>query len=238
MTDEKKVRKIKKIILQVLGVLSILQIASYLPLWKHYILSNYINRVNIKLIVDINHRIDRIGGYLVYTVLFVVLILFVVATVLLMDTARSRKWQKRMDMAYRFLIIFSAISIIYILAGIFFYPSHQKLQVTQNAETLSASLLCTSYAILLVFYIYKKWFAKEKMFDKVNFVLVLAMVLAFFGGGILIPGASPRQTVLFGGAQVGPLVFLTYFEFIYKPVLLTRKTHKHRRKHRSSQTRS
>ena len=238
MANEKRVRKIKKIILQVLGVLAILQIASNLPLWNHYILSNYINRVNVRFLVDIYPSAGKGAGYLIYTVLFALLVLYVVGIILLMYTANSRKWQKRMNMAYRLLIIFTGIATVYLLAGILFYPSNQKSQVAKSGEMLSASMLCASYAVLFLFFIYKKWFAKEKIFDALNFALVVAMILAFLGGGILIPGASPKQTLLFGGAQVGPLVFLAYFEFIYKPVLLTRKTHKHRRKHRSSQTRS
>ena len=234
MANEKSVRKIKRIILQVLGVLSILQIASYLPLFKHYILSNYINRVNVRFLVDIYPSAGRGAGYLIYGVLFVLLVLYVVGIIMLMYTSKSRKWQKRMNMAYRLLIIFTGIVVVYLLAGIFFYPSHQKSQTLQNGEMLSASMLCASYAVLFLFFIYKKWFAKEKIFDALNFALVVAMVLAFLGGGILIPGASPKQTLLFGGAQVGPLVFLAYFEFIYKPVLLTRKKHRHRRKHKTS----
>ena len=233
MSENKTTRKVKKIILQVLGVLTVLQVASYLPLWKHYILSNYINRVNANILVGINPQIGNGAGYIMIGFLFALLVVFVVGVIQIMDTARSRKWKKRMRLGYLLMIIFAGISIIYLFAGMYAYPPHHSSAVAKNGELLSAWLLCASYIVLLIYLFYKRQFSTHTMFDIADFALVLGLILSFLGGGILIPGARSIQTLLFGGAQVMPFIFMIYFEFVYIPVLLTRKKH---RRHRHKKT--
>ena len=230
MTDTKKRRTVKKVLLRVLGVITILQIGSYLPLWNYYILSNYINRVNANIVMELNPENGGGMGYLLIAMLLLLMLVLATAIISFMYTATRRKWRKSIKLGYLLIIIFSAISVVYLLGGIFAYPSKQTNPIAAKGEMITAIILCTAYGVLLLFAIYKRFIAKEKEFDVLNFTLILAMVLAFLGGGILIPGAKPTLTVLFGGVQVMPFVFLTYFEFIYKPVLLTRKKHKRKKK--------
>ena len=237
MTDIKRVRKIKKIFLRVLGIIAILQIGSYLPLWKNYILSNYINRVNANLVMGLNPQTGAGMGYLLIIVLFLIMLVFAIAIISLMFAATRNKWRKSIKIGYLLLIIFSAISVVYLLGGTFAYPSKQTNPVAIKGEMTTACLLCVAYGVLLLFAIYKRFLAKEKPFDALNFALVVAAVLAFLGGGILIPGARPIQSLVFGTAQVLPFIFLIYFEFVYRPVLLSRKEYVKSKRKRKSSTR-
>ena len=230
MTENKTSRKIKKVILRVLGVLSILQIASYMPLWKHYILSNYMNRVNARFFRSIIPGLGYGLGYIILAFLLAFVVVYVVGIVFFIDTARGRKWKKRIKMGYKMVMGVYIAAVIYLLVGINYYPTNQKNPVAIKGETLSAYFLCASYIVLLVYVIYKNFFAiVPRKFDPMNFAYVVAIILAYLGGGILIPGARPLQTVVFGAAQTMPLIFLAYFEFVYRPVLLTRKTHRRRK---------
>lgn len=233
MMEEKTVRKIKRVILIILGVTTIVQLASYLPFWDRYILSRYINKINASFLQGIGGDAAKGLGYVLNAILLVFLVVFVFGIIQLMYTTRRKKWQKRITLGYRMLLAIFIIAFIYLMAGAYFYPINQKKQVAIVGERTAATLLAASYLLLVVFVFYKLFFAKAKMFDPVNLLLVVALVLAFLGGGILIPGARWKQTILFGGAQTMPIIFLIYFEFMYRPVLLTRKSRRRRRHHSS-----
>ena len=231
--EEKTVRKIKRVILIILGVTTIVQLASYLPFWDRYILSRYINKINASFLQGIGGDAAKGLGYVLNAILLVFLVVFVFGIIQLMYTTRRKKWQKRITLGYRMLLAIFIIAFIYLMAGAYFYPINQKKQVAIVGERTAVTLLAASYLLLAVFVFYKLFFAKAKMFDPVNLLLVVALVLAYLGGGILIPGARWKQTILFGGAQTMPIIFLIYFEFMYRPVLLTRKSRRRRRHHSS-----